>query len=367
MPSKTVLRACLLCLLASALPPAAGAYAPVVVVGLQGEGLVYCSEGLPVQRGAGLAAAGRLSWRGPWGEGGFLSAAASTSLDWLLADSAGATALYDQQLLLLQARLPAPLTRLSLSGGLEGSLAGTLDGQLPYLRPDWKLAWRLWEQERGTELELAARGYYFGQPDDEEDSLYQGLQARLSIPRSIRLRYGLLLEAGWELWPEIGLFGAGGSLTGETRHDLVGALEASIGGLAGYFFDWNLTAEFGGRASNANRWVVADAVLEDRSEDRLFAGLRASARFSPHRQVGLELDVFARQELYLHREALTDGDTLSGELLRAFSTGLDLRADWSPRERLFFVLDLSAGWRLANETDEERWSLRGGAGIELRL
>jgi hypothetical protein len=320
-----------------------------------------------VQSGAGLGLSGFLSWRGPWGEGGYLSASTSSSLDWLLVETEGATGLYDRQLLLAEARLPAPVSRISLAAGLEASLAGTLDGDLPFLQPDWSLAWRAWDDGQGRELDLSTRGYWRGEPDGEEDSFYEGLQARLSIARSIRTRYGLVLEAGWELWPEIDLVASGGLPTGETRNDLVGSVEASVGGLLGYFFDWSLTAELGGRLSNANRWLPAVAALEDRSEDRVFVGLLGSASFSPHRQVGLQLGSYLRQELYLAREALSEAGVPAGERLRALSVGADLRADWTPLDGLFFVLEASVGQRLANETAEQRWNLQGGAGIELRL
>lgn len=368
MPSaKNIVSAGLLCALALLRPLPAEAYAPAVMIGLEGQGIAYSSEGGSPQSGAGLGLSGLLSWRGPWGEGGYVSASASTALDWLLADSAGAAGLYDRQLLLLEARLPSPLRLLHLTAGLEGSLAGTLEGDLPYIRPDWSLACLLGDDGKGRELELAARGYYRAESDGEDDSLYQGLRLDLSITPSIRARYGLLLEAGWELWPEIQRVDVGGVPTGEARNDLVGSLEASIGGLAGYFFDWSLAADLGGRWSNANRWLSALPALEEHSEDRVYAGLRGSADFSPHRQLSVQLDGFAHQELYLARDALDGTGTPTGEPLRAFAVGADLRADWSLGERLFFVLEASAGWRTANETAEERWNLQGGAGVQLRL
>ena len=83
--------------------------------------------------------------------------------------------------------------------------------------------------------------------------------------------------------------------------------------------------------------------------------------------MGLQLEGFLRQELYLTRKALSEAGVPTGERLRAFSVGADLRADWTPMEGLFFVLEASVGQRLANETAEQRWNLQGGAGIELRL
>lgn len=370
MPVSRALLPALLVLLAALPSPRAGAYAPVVVLGLKGEGVLYSEEQRPAEGGAGLGLEALFAWRLPWGEDGFFAARASSSLDWLPDPSFGPPALYDEQVLGLEARLPGTLNRLGLAAGLKGSFAGSLDGEAAYLRPDWRLALRLGPAEGGGETELSARGYWLAQPEGDEDSLYQGLRLSWQPASSIRARRGLLLEAGWELWPEQPLYDAAGDPTAASRRDLVGWLEGSLGGLAGYFLDWSLTAELGGRLSNANRWLSAEIPsrqLQESSEDRVCAGLRAEVRWSPHRQVALDLGAFARQELYPQRDALTAAGTLSGQRLRVLSAGLDLRADWSPDDRLFLVLDASAGRRFANETAEERWNLQGGLGLQLRL
>ncbi len=119
--------------------------------------------------------------------------------------------------------------------------------------------------------------------------------------------------------------------------------------------------------SNANRYLDTPGILEQRSESNLFFTFNGGWAWSPHRQVSLELGAFARQELYLQRDALTETEMLSGVPLRVFSVGTDLRGDWTPNDRMFLVLELSAARRFANEPAESWWNLLARAGVEFSL
>ena len=108
-----------------------------------------------------------------------------------------------------------------------------------------------------------------------------------------------------------------------SSNDLIASLEASAGGLAGYFLDWSLAAQAGTRQCEAE------------SESNLFFSLRGDAAWSPHRQVSLEAGIFARSEIYY---LVAQPAAVPGFL----SAGIDFRGDWTPNDRVFLVAELSA-------------------------
>ena len=353
--NKNRLLVIVLCLL-GLLGPAVYGYPLTLVLGLLGGGTAFESpedgrDALP------LAAVNLLGgWRDALPAGGYLGLAASARL---LSYLAFPVILADSEKLALEAGLPLRCGWVELDGSLDASIMG--DGENPaHLEPRWQAGLRL----GGGAVQglLSYRGSYLYQPDDVEDFLYQGLKLGVEWERSIRLGLRAGVEGGWEYWPDYSLLGSGGVPTGVPRQDALGGLTVGLDGLAGFFLDWSVEASAGLRWSTANRYPSVVVGLEEDSENNLYAELRAAADWSPHRTVGLRLTGFLRPEWYLARAALTAAGT--GELLRVLSLGLKARADWTPNDRLFLVLEGAAGSRLANDPEEERWNATVLAGVE---
>jgi hypothetical protein len=343
------------------LGPAAFGYTPTLLLGLQGGGYAFESpedgeDVLPLATVNLLA-----GWRNPTPAGGYLGLAASARM---LSYFGSPIVSADSEKLVLEAGVPLGRSLMELEGGLDASLMG--DGEDPaHVQPRWQAGLRFGgEAAQGL---FSYRGSYLYQPGDDEDFLYQGLRLGTEWQRSIQLGLTAGLEAGWEYWPEYWLLDGSGLSTGVARQDVVGALQAGLEGLAWFFLDWSLEASSGLRWSTANRFITGLG-LEEGSENNLFASLRAAANWSPHRAVGLQLEGFLRQEWYLSRAALTAAPYAdTGESLRVLSLGLAARADWTPNDRLFLLLEGSAGRRFANDPAEARWNASLEAGMEYRF
>lgn len=333
-------------------------YSPTLLLGLQAGGTVF-EDPRDGEGAFPLAVVDLLAgWRGLSSAGGYLGLAASARL---LSYFDSPAVFADAERLVLEAGLPFARGLVELEGQLEASIMG--DGEEPaHLGPGWQAGLRLGQGRlRGI---LAYRGSYLYQPDDVEDFLYQALRLDLEWERSIRLGFSAGLEGGWQYWPQYPMYDGSGALTGVPRQDAVGELRAGLEGLAGYFLDWSLEASGGLRWSTANRYIAALLLLEEGSENSLYAGLAAAADWSPHRAVGLRLEGFLRQDWYLTRAALTAAGADTGEQLRVISLGLSARADWTPNDRLFLVLEGSAGRGFANDPAEARWNVELKAGME---
>lgn len=355
--SKRWFRLTLLFVLVVALRPPVHGYEPTLILGVYGESL-FTAE---ASGEAAVRASGLLSWRSLLAERASLAFYASSILERTLIDS---RQLYDSHTLSIDALFQSPAGLLFGESGLSGSLTGTLEGQSRYIRPDWRVGYE--SRREDLRASVTYSGYYLNQPETNEDSLFQGLTLALEAHPSIRIRYGLEILGGWERWTEWFLYDAGGGQTDENRDDFIGSLKVSSGGLIGYFHDWSIAIEGGVHWSDANR-LTAPLPVEEGSESYLFFALTGDWAWSPHRQVSLEVGAFARQDLYIQRDALTEAGTLSGVPLRVFSAGADLRGDWTPNDRLFFVLEVSASRRFANEPEESWWNCLGRAGIEFSL
>jgi hypothetical protein len=310
--------------LAGVLP--AGGYAPTFLLGVYGQEIFTEDQG----EQTAVRAAGLLSWKTLLAENASLALYASSTIDRTLLDSGW---FYDYHCLSFDLLLRSAATRFVLDGGINGSVQGTLEGQVPYVRPDWTVAY-----ERIGELLLRAAysGYYLYFPGTDDDAFFQGLRLGAAWDPSIRIRYGIDLLAGWETWTET------------NRDDLLGSLEARAGGLIGYFHDWSLTARAGLRLS------------EDVNESNLFLGAQGDWAWSPHRQISLETGFFILEELYYQMDG-------ASELPKAVSTGVQMRGDWTPNDRLFLVAELSASRRFAADLDGGWWSVLSRIGLEFNF
>jgi hypothetical protein len=312
----------ILLLLCIGLSPLYG-YAPTLLLGVYGQELFSGDQGAQT----GIRGSALLSWRALVAERASLGFYARSMFDLSVLDGEWCC---DSHTLALEALIRGEGRRVFLEGGLSGSGNGTIEGQVPYLRPDWRIGF-----ERPGEdalISVAYSGYYLHQPSESDDALFQGLTVGLVVDPSIHLRYDMEIMGGWEKWTE------------QDRSDFLGSLKASLGGLIGYFADWGIGAQGGVRWS------------EHSTQSNLYFNLDSAWAWSPRREVSLELNAFAREELYLWSEAAAD--------VSEFSTGLDFRGDWTPNDRLYLVTELSAARRFADDPLEDRWRLLARAGLE---
>ncbi|MBN1836713.1 MAG: hypothetical protein JW820_12735 [Spirochaetales bacterium] len=355
-------------------PPAkAVAFPPAVVLGLYGSGFWFFEDDVsggaePLAEGA-LTASVLGGWRSalPWG--GSLALSGDAALSWVPPGSGG---LYDRESLQFQLYAPLGGLRLEVDTGLNASGLGTQEGLAPYLRPSWSVAGR-WLGEPGPWRPfLGARGHLLLQVDQEEsadepgdeDAFYQGGVLGVAFVPSFESSYEIAVEAGWQRWLEQVLLDASGSPTAVPREDALARLRAGGQWLLGYFATGELSLEGGLRWSNANR-LTGDppSVLEANSESRWFGELRGELSWSPRRQLGLEGAGFLLGEWYLERRLPAP---LAGPV-SVVSGGLDLRLDWTPDGRWYFVLDASGLGSWSLDPGERGWNLHLQAGLELSL
>jgi hypothetical protein len=302
------------------------AYAPILLLGAYGQEILSEDQGWQTA----VRATGLLSWRTLLAENASLAVYASSAVDRTLQDS---NWYYDFHSVSFDLLLGRGATRFFLDGGVNGSVLGTLEGQAPYLRPDWTVAY---EHDGDRLLRASYSGYYLYFPDTEEDTLSQQLTLGLAWDKSIQIRYGLDLHAGWESW------------TGTNRDDLLGSLEASADGLIGYFHDWSLNARAGLRLS------------EDAAESNLFLGVQGDWAWSPHRQISLETGIFLLEEIYYQAGG-------SPGIPKTLSAGAEMRCDWTPNDRLFLVAELAASRRFATDAVDEWGNVLSRVGLEFNF
>ena len=314
----------LLLVLASLFAAPLHAYAPVLLLGVYGEQLFTEDQGGQTS----VRSAALLSWRGLPGENTSVALYTRSVVDCIF--TAGGL-LYDAHTLSLNTLISTNTGRLAMEGGFSGSWKGTFEGQSPYFRPDWRIGY---EYEAADFLAgISYSGYYLYQPDGSDDSLFQGLTMGLSLDPSIRFYYGFEALGGWEYWPE------------QNRNDILGSVEAGMGGLAGFFLDWTVAAQTG------MRWS------QDSTKSNLFMAADTEWAWSPRRQLSFELGAFARGEIFYWDGGMPDVPTV-------LYTGCDLRGDWTPNDSLFLVAELSASRRFASGPGESGWMLLARAGVE---
>jgi hypothetical protein len=302
----------------------AGAYAPTLLLGLYGQQLLTEEQGAQT----GVRGSALFSWRTLMADNASLALYARSTGE--LSPLRGGR-FYDSHTLSAESLIRTEGGRLFLEGGILGSVNGTIEGQDPYLRPDWRVG--LVRTGSAVQTGISYSGYYSYQPSRADDSLFQGLTLDFSFDPSIRIRYGLEVLGGWEIWTE------------ENRNDFLGSLGISSGGLIGYFQDWSVAAQGGVRWSDQGE------------ESHLFLAADAGWAWSPTRKISLEASAFAREELYLWSTSSPNGYDV-------FSMGMDVRGDWTRNDRFYLVSELSAARRFAEAPLDSRWSVRFRAGIE---
>jgi len=214
---------------------------------------------------------------------------------------------------------------------------------------------------------LSYEGYYLYQPTDIEDALFQGGLAGLVIQPGILTRYRISIGGGWEGWIDYPLYDSSGDDTGEMRNDALIKVQAEADGILGYFGNYRIKIASDIRFSNSNRYISSLSHLEGNSESRVVLTEESNLGWSPKRQLNLQWGVRARQDLYFEREALDQNGSLTGETLNILFFGGSFQIDYTPNDRLYFVVGTYGGFSLSNDPGEKDWSFVIRTGIEFSL
>ena len=250
--------------------------------------------------------------------------------------------------------------------GLDSSIDDVNYGTL--LNPDWSVTQTFTLPARAvtsseTELYLRYSGEYLYQEMGSNDKTVHEAAVGMWYDPSIMRGYRLELAGTGSYWKEKKLFDSGGSETDSLRRDYQLVLEAEVNGLAGYFADWSLILTGGTLFSNGNYLTDLGSVQEE-GFDAWFNGFEAEWSWSPSRSLQLSSSLYAEIRRFLHREALNDDGSLSGELLSSVDTGAQVEADWTPDDRIYFILSLFGGRTFSNDPNIDSWNLGLRASVE---
>jgi hypothetical protein len=299
-----------------------------------------------------------LGWRGKVLEKGYVSIAAQAAgigkTGWMFAD---------QEFFQAEMSLPGGPGRVDMTAGFFSSVLGSEETP-GFINPDWGILYRLNLGNDKTEGRIEYSGYAHVEPEDTGDIIFQGGRIRFSHRFSIRSQLAFSAGLGYEGWYETFLYSDTGTVTDESREDLLLDGKIELGGLLGYFTEWSLPIRFLWRNSNANAYVLPDLFIPD-SNSRLQFSAAPSISLSPHRTLNLKLNASAEHHSYLKRKAFDGTGTLTGEFLRITSSGGGLSLDWTRNHRLYLVLRSDAGYTWSNDPSETGWYFNMFGGIEL--
>ncbi len=258
-------------------------------------------------------------------------------------------------------------SRLDAGPGEVDALAaarGSLLGDEPYVFASARAGYRL--DGGGARPGAWLVGSLNAESDGSEDRVGGGLRLGLLSDRSVRFGFDASVEGLVESWYETDVYDDAGAPSGDKRLDAVADLRLKVGGLAGYFLEWDAGVQGAARFSTANRLLESGAVDSD-SESRIAAVLWSAVTWNPDRRLAIELALSGERSWYLGREALTEAGALTGDALRTFALAGNLRVDWLVGGSTYLVLEAEAARLFANDDAEESWSAAARAGIEIAL
>ncbi len=333
------------------------AFSPTLIGGTTIEHIRYSdSQSLPWYRLYGIG-----SWRTTLAENGYAAVNGNAELSYT---DSGAGSFTDSEALEGTLGFIGERGTTVLDIGFSSSIDDPDSGTV--LNPEWSLEYTLSPRQHSPALEPYLR--YSG------DYLYQELASgdRLSHEAALGLLYKPSITRGYRLevagtgtyWNERYLFDSGGGETDTLRRDYRAAVEAEANGLAGYFADWSLIFSGGALFSNGNYYQVDLATLQADSYDAWFSGFEAEWSWSPSRSVQFASSLYTESRHYLHRESLNEDGSLGGELLSTVNTGARFEADWTPDDRVYFILALFGGKTFSNDSNYDAWSMGISGSIE---
>ena len=333
---------------------------PNIAIGINGISTTYAQNDNNADTYGGIGINCLLGWRNPAFNGGYFSLSSNIDVsNYFL----GINDINDFETISIETLIPSGKNRIGITGGFDSSYKGT--GNYPeYFRPYYALKYYMIKGEKKIEPFFSYKGYYLLEPKYYEDSFYQGGVLGFNYEPSILHEYKLELGAGFEIFPEYYLYDSLGNKTGTIRKDNIVSTDLELNGLIGYFFDYNITANFSLRLSNANRYITAINYLDKNSESRLSLTLKSNFGWSPDRRINIQISPYTGYEPYIGRNALDINGNLKGEKLWILTAGTDIQADYTFNNKIYFILKGSGAKNISNDPNESGYSLNLSGGIE---
>lgn len=246
--------------------------------------------------------------------------------------------------------------------GLRSSIDDINDGTV--LNPEWSAEQTLSLGGAKPELYWRYSGEYLYQQQGSDDKTAHETALGLMYDPTVMRGYRLEVTGSGTFWSEQYLFDSGGGETETLRRDYRLALEAEVNGLAGYFADWAIILLGGALFSNGNYYLSDLSTLQSDSYDAWFNGFEAEWSWSPSRSLQLSSSMYAESRYYLHRKALSGDGGLSDNLLSTVNTGAQVEADWTPDDRVYFILSMFGGRTFSNDPNFESWNMGISGSVE---
>lgn len=233
------------------------------------------------------------------------------------------------------------------------------------VNPEWSAEYTFSPQSGSSAIEpyLGYSGEYLYQEQGKNDKSVHTASLGIAYNSSIVRSYRLELAGTGTFWNENYLYDAGGSETDTLRRDYEAAVAAEASGLAGYFADWSLLIDGGLLLSNGNSLTELGAVQTD-SFDAWFHGIEAEWSWSPTRALQLSASAYSERRAYLQRKALNEDGSIGNNLLSTVNIGGNIAADWTPDDRIYFILSLFGGKTFSNDPDYDYWNMGISGSVE---
>ncbi len=231
-----------------------------------------------------------------------------------------------------------------------------------YFQPDWGGS-VFFIPDSPYSLKFDYNGSIIYQEDYYEDRVINSFGISAGYDPSFKFSSSVALKGIVENYSEYYLFNSFGNETSSKRFDRKLSAEISAGGTAGYFAEWEITAETGFQDSNANRFSSAYGLDED-SEDLISYTLSSLWSFSPLSSVEIGAEGFAGYLYYTDRKALDDDGGMGDSNLTVFKTGGTLDLGWTKNNLLFWSIYTSFYRSFSADPEFDEWGLETGAGIE---
>ena len=233
------------------------------------------------------------------------------------------------------------------------------------VNPEWSAEYSFSPQSASSSLEpyLGYSGEYLYQELGTTDKSVQTASLGIAHNPSIIRGYRLELTGSGTFWNEKYLYDSVGSETGTLRRDYETAVEAEVNGLAGYFADWSLIIDGGVLFSNGNSLTELGEVQKD-SFDAWFNGVETEWSWSPARSLQFAVNLYSESRSYLQRKVLNEDGSIGSDLLSTVNVGGNISADWTPDDRMYFILSLFGSRTFSNDANFEAWNLGISGSIE---
>ncbi len=352
--------ALLLTVLVAFIPGALPALPPSLVLGAYGEGADSSLAPSLETPFTDARLQGTFGWRQALAPGSYLAIASRASIAPYLTSVSG---FVDTEFLNAELGLPVAADSLVFDMGANSSIVNQT-GVGGYGQPAWAAEYRFSRDARGLQPSFKYLGSYLYEQQGSDDHLSQSVEVRLDRSTNIRLETWAAAQGGWELWTKQQAYDSSGTVTGPYRQDWLASLVAGARGFAGFSLDWSADASAAIRFSDASTTSVGVSQLVLPGGSRVTGAVRASAAWTPSRFVGVSVSGNLQDDWYFTRTGLNDDGTFSSSNMNVLAIGGGLRADWTPDNAFYVVIQANLSRTFSNDASVAEWGGTLSAGIE---